>query len=58
MFFSFKAAYEIVCRHEKATDDYYNCLYHGIINLSERELLNKIENTHAEYVLPFITVFC
>ncbi len=32
-------------------------IMHGIINLSERELLNKIGNTHTEYVLPVITVF-
>jgi len=56
-FFSKDAANEIVCRHEEATDEYYNYLYHDIINMSETELTEKIKNTHAEYVLPFITVF-
>lgn len=31
-------------------------IMHGIINLSERELLNKIGNTHTEHVLPVIIV--
>lgn len=57
IFFSKDSAIEIVNKHEKATDEYYNGIYNDIVYKSEEELLARIKETDSELVFPYISIF-